>query len=396
MRSLAERFDEVMMRSLAHPLRFLDRGEGCRVWDVDGKVYLDFLAGIAVNSLGYGHPVFVDAVTKQAARLAHISNFFATEPQLELAERLIRLAGATDRGRVWFGNSGAEANEAAFKLARLHNQNGARTRVIALDNAFHGRTMGGLALSGKPQMRSPFEPVPGGVEHIEATIEALESTIDESVAAVFLECIQGEAGVIPLPDDYLVRARELTQRHGALLVIDEIQTGAARTGAWFAFQHAGITPDAITLAKGIGGGFPIGALLTFGDASEVFSQGQHGSTFGGNPLATATANAVLAEIESAQLPGNATRRGEEIRSLVAALGSPLIDEVRGKGLLLGIGLSKPVAKAVASAALDNGLIVNAPNASTIRLAPPLIIGDAEVSEFGERFSRALTSVQAEG
>ena len=386
------RFDRRIMRSIGMPLAKLDHGKGSRVWDDTGHEYLDFLAGIAVNSLGHAHPVFVEAVTAQASRLAHVSNYFTTEPALELAERIIRLAGAGDHGRAWFGNSGAEANEAAFKLARLNNSGGARSRVVALVDGFHGRTMGSLALTGKPHMREAFEPLPGGVEHIPATVEALEAAIDESVAALFVEPIQGEAGVIELPDGFMEAARRLTEQHGALLIVDEIQTGAGRTGEWFAFQHSGITPDAITVAKGIGGGFPIGGLVTFGRASTLYSKGQHGSTFGGNPLATAVSNAVLGEIESAGLVENAAARGRQIRERVESLGSPLVAGTRGRGLLLGIALTEPVATQVTAAAMRAGLIVNAANDSTIRMAPPLIIGDAEIDEFADKISRALDAV----
>ena len=388
------RFDRRIMRSIGMPLAKLDHGRGARVWDAEGNEYLDFLAGIAVNSLGHAHPVFVEAVSTQAARLAHVSNYFTTEPALELAERITRLAGAGEEGRAWFGNSGAEANEAAFKLARLNNSGGARTRVISLVDGFHGRTMGSLALTGKAHMREAFEPLPGGVEHINATIDELERSLDDAVAALFIEPIQGEAGVVELPDGFLVAARELTHRHGALLIVDEIQTGAGRTGDWFAFQHAGITPDAITVAKGIGGGFPIGGLVTFGHASSLYSKGQHGSTFGGNPLATAVANAVLGEIEHAGLVENAALRGRQIRARVEGLDSPLVGELRGRGLLIGIGLTEPVATHVVAEAMRGGLIVNAANDSTIRMAPPLIIDDADVDEFAERFTRALDAVAA--
>lgn len=387
-----QRFDVRIMRSMGMPLAKLERGEGAWVWDDAGNRYLDFLAGIAVNSLGHAHPVFVEAVATQAGRLAHVSNYFMTEPALELAERITRLAGAGDSGRAWFGNSGAEANEAAFKLARLNNSGGARTRVLALVDAFHGRTMGSLALTGKAHMRDPFEPLPGGVEHIPATIGALEASVDDAVAALIVEPIQGEAGVVELPQGFLEAARELTHRHGALLIVDEIQTGAGRTGEWFGFQHAGIEPDAITVAKGIGGGFPIGGLVTYGRASKLFTKGQHGSTFGGNPLATAVANAVLGEIERAGLVQNAARRGAEIRERVLGLGSPLVAEVRGLGLLIGVGLTEPVAGAVVTQAMREGLIVNAANDSSIRIAPPLTIGDAEIDEFAARFERAVRTV----
>lgn len=383
------RFDQHIMRSIGMPLAKLEHGSGAWVTDAAGTTYLDFLAGIAVNSLGHAHPVFVEAVTAQASKLAHVSNYFTTEPALELAERLVRLAGAGPDGRAWFGNSGAEANEAAFKLARLNNSGGARTRVIALVDAFHGRTMGSLALTGKPHMRAPFEPMAGGVEHIPATIEAIEASIDDAVAAVFVEPIQGEAGVVELPPGFLEAARELTLRHGALLVIDEIQTGAGRTGKWFGFQHAGITPDAITVAKGIGGGMPIGGLITFGRASGLYQKGHHGSTFGGNPLATAVSNAVLGEIERAGLVQNAAARGPQLRRRIEAIGSPLVGGTRGRGLLVGVALTAPVAGDVVAHAMRHGLIVNAANDTTIRIAPPLIIGDAEIDEFETRFARAL-------
>ncbi|WIB64505.1 acetylornithine transaminase [Curtobacterium sp. MCBD17_040] len=376
-----DRFGASLMRSLTPPKIMLERGRGCRVWDVDGKEYLDFLAGIAVNSLGHAHPAVVEAVTDQASKLMHVSNYFATPPQLELAERLKRITGAGDAGRVYFGNSGAEANEAAFKLARLNKGDGSRTRILALQNSFHGRTMGALALTGKPALREDFEPMIPGVEHIDSTIEALEAAIDDHVAALVLEPIKGEAGVVDLPEGFLAAARALTEQHGALLILDEIQTGVGRTGSWFAFQGHGITPDAITIAKGIAGGFPIGALVTFGWASDLFSAGQHGSTFGGNPLATRVANAVLGEIETTGLVEAARGKGERIRAGIAAIGSPLVDEVRGEGLLVGIGLTRPVAPAINTAALERGLIVNAPNESSIRIAPPLIVSDAEIDEF---------------
>jgi acetylornithine aminotransferase len=381
-----------LVRSFGDRMALFVRGEGAYVWDADGTKYLDFLAGIAVNALGHAHPTFVEAITAQASTLAHVSNYFATPPQLALAARLKRLAGTGESGRVYFGNSGAEANEAAFKLARLHGRGTDRTRILTLKGGFHGRTMGSLALTGKPALQADFLPMVPGVEHIDATIEALEAAVDDRVAALLVEPIQGEAGVVELPEGYLQAAREITARHGALLIIDEIQTGAGRTGAWFGFQHAGIVPDAITVAKGIGGGFPIGALITFGAASDLFFPGTHGSTFGGNALGTAVGGAVLQEIEASGLVENAARREGELRDGIAALGSPLVAGVRGRGLLLGIGLTSPVAKAVVAAAQQHGLIVNAANDDTIRIAPPLTIGDAEIAAFLELFGAALATV----
>jgi len=386
------RFAAAMMRSAPTPLAVLTRGEGARVWDVEGREYLDFLAGIAVNALGHAHPAFVRAVSEQAATLAHVSNYFATEPQIALVERLERLSGGS---RAYLANSGTEAIEAAIKLARLTG----RSRILSLHGSFHGRTMGSLSLTGKPALQDPFRPLLPGAEQIDTTVEALEAALAAGdVAALVVEPIKGEAGVVELPAGYLAAARELTARHGALLILDEIQTGAGRTGDWFAFQRdlpAGTLPDAIALAKGIGGGFPIGALVTFGAASDLFRAGQHGSTFGGNPLATATANAVLAEIEGAGLVENARIRGEQLRAIVEGIGSPLVTDVQGRGLLLGIGLARPVAHEVADAALERGLIVNAASDARIRLAPPLVIGDAELAEFAELFPAALAAVGGE-
>ena len=387
-----ERFGDAMMGTFAPPLAMLERGEGAHVWDVEGNCYLDFLAGIAVNALGHAHPVLVDAVSRQVATLAHVSNYFASPPQLELAERLRRITGAGDTGRVFFANSGAEAIEAAIKLARLNRGDGRRTRILSLINSFHGRTMGSLSLTGKTALREAFEPLLPGVEHIDTTVAALEAAMDDSVAAIFIEPIKGEAGVLDLPDGFLRRARELATKNGALLILDEIQTGVGRTGTWFAFQQTDVRPDALVLAKGIAGGVPIGALVTFGAASELFQPGQHGSTFGGNPLATAAGNAVLGEIERAGLIENATVIGAKLRALVEAIDSPLITEVRGQGALVGLGLSRPVAGALSAAAFANGLIINAPNDSTIRIAPPLIIGDAELEEFRQKFTIALQAL----
>ncbi len=383
-----ERFAAVMMKSAPTPMAILARGKGARVWDTDGNEYLDFLAGIAVNALGHAHPVFVDAVATQAATLAHVSNYFATEPQVELAERLTRLTGGD---RVFFCNSGAEAIEAAIKLARLHGATGAaKPRILSLEGSFHGRTMGSLSLTGKEALQAPFRPLLPGAEQIPGTIDALAAALAAGdVAALVVEPIKGEAGVVDLPPGYLAEARRLTTEHGALLILDEIQTGAGRTGEWFAFQHEAIVPDAIALAKGIGGGFPIGALVTFGAASDLFAPGHHGSTFGGNPLAMATANAVLGEIEGAGLVENARERGDQLRDRLTHLASPMITDIQGRGLLIGIGLAEPIAHRVVSEALARGLIINAASEHRIRLAPPLIIGDDELAEFDRIFAEAL-------
>jgi acetylornithine aminotransferase len=377
--------------NLGGRLALLVRGEGSHVWDADGTRYLDFLGGIAVNALGHGHPVFVEAVSEQAKTLAHVSNYFATPQQLELAARLKRLAGAGEDGHVFFANSGSEANETAIKLARLHGHATGKKTIISLNGAFHGRTMGSLSLTPKPAYQDPFRPLLPDIAHIDPTIEALEAAIDDTVAALVVEPIQGEAGVLPLPDGFLRRARELTTEHGALLIVDEVQTGVGRTGSWFAFQREGIVPDAMSLAKGIAAGFPLGALVTFG-RNDLFYPGTHNSTFGGNPLATAVGNAVLAEIEDAGLLGNVTARGAELRA--AASQMPLVTGTRGAGLLIGITLAAPVANEVRDAAQSRGLIVNAPTADAIRIAPAYTIGDAEVAEFTTLFADSLAAVAA--
>jgi acetylornithine aminotransferase len=387
-----ERFRDAMFSYAPTPLRVLVRGEGARVWDDQGTEYLDFLAGIAVNALGHAHPVFVEAVSRQAATLAHVSNYFASEPQLELAERLKRLTGGD---AVFFGNSGTEVIEAAIKVSRRTG----RTRILTLEKSFHGRSTGALAITGKDSYRTPFEPLITGPEFLPTTIVALEAAMGPDVAALVLEPIKGEAGVLDLPEGYLAAARELTTKHGALLILDEIQTGAGRTGEWFVYQAegalpAGTVPDLVALAKGIGGGFPIGALVAFGAAKDLLQPGDHGTTFGGNPLATATANAVLGEIERAGLVENARAMGDRIRAGLAALAHPAITDVSGRGLLLGVGLTGPRAGAVATRALELGLIVNAAAEDRIRLAPPLTIDAADVDRFLDLFTQALAATES--
>jgi acetylornithine/N-succinyldiaminopimelate aminotransferase len=377
------RYSTSLMGVFGTPQRVLVRGAGCLVWDADGKEYLDLLGGIAVNALGHAHPFVTSVISSQLATLGHVSNFFTSPTQIALAEKLLDLAHAPAGSKVFFTNSGTEANEAAFKLAR-RNTGGSdkkRTKIIALEGAFHGRTMGALALTAKEAYRAPFEPLPGGVVHIPyGDVEALKNAVDESVAAVFLEPIQGEAGVRPLPPGYLRAARELTARVGALLILDEVQTGIGRTGKWLASEDSGIMPDAITLAKGLGGGFPIGALVTFGDGtSSLLSAGQHGTTFGGNPVATAAALATLHAIESQRVLENVVAVGDYLRAGLAAVDG--VTEVRGVGLLIGFDLDADVAPAVVTAGLEAGFIVNSPGPRTIRLAPPLVLTTEQARSF---------------
>jgi acetylornithine aminotransferase len=371
-----DRYERALMGTFGRPQRVLVRGEGCHVWDADGRRYLDLLGGLAVNVLGHGHPAVTKAVSAQLETLGHVSNFFATEPQVMLAERIRTLAGGD--GRVFFTNSGAEAIETAFKIARRTG----RSRIVAAENGFHGRTMGALALTGKPAIRDPFAPLPGGVIHVPyGDAGALAAVVDAETAAVVLEPVQGEAGVRVPPPGYLEAARKITRRHGALLVVDEIQTGIGRTGEWFAFQREGIDPDVVTIAKGLGGGLPIGACVGLGDAGVLLDAGSHGSTFGGNPIAAAAGIAVLDTIEAENLLANARIVGERLRAGIGALRHRLVAGVRGMGLLLAVHLTAPVAFRAAAAALRTGFIVNPVAADVLRLAPPLILSTDQAREF---------------
>ncbi|WP_285492932.1 acetylornithine transaminase [Actinomadura sp. NBRC 104425] len=358
----------------------LARGEGSRVWDADGNAYLDLIAGIAVSSLGHGHPALVEAVTAQVARLAHSSNLFLHEPEVLLAERLRGLLGGD--GRVFFANSGTEANECALKIAVKHGGAHGRTYLVATENGFHGRTMGALALTGKASIREPFGPFGWDVRFVPyGDAEALEAAVTAECAAVFLEPAQGEAGVVPPPEGYFAEARRICDAAGALLVADEIQSGIGRTGAWFAHQHDGVRPDVLTLAKGLGGGLPIGACIALGPYGEVFAKGDHGSTFGGNPVSAAAALAVLDTIERDGLLANAAEVGKVLADGIAAVSHPLLAGVRGRGLWLGVVLSAPVAAAVEAAARDAGFLVNAVQPDAVRLAPPLILTVGEARSF---------------
>jgi acetylornithine/N-succinyldiaminopimelate aminotransferase len=376
--TLMDRYRAALMNTFGPPQRVLVRGAGCWVWDADGRRYLDLLGGIAVNVLGHAHPALVDAITEQLATLGHVSNFFASEPQIVLAERLSSLLAVDQPAKVFFTNSGTEAVEAAVKLTRRTG----RTKLVSTIGAFHGRSMGALSITWKPAFREPFAPLPGEVIFVPyGDTAALAEVMDEDTAAVFLEPIQGEAGVIPAPDGYLRAAREITQQHAALLVIDEVQTGIGRTGAWFAFQRSGIVPDVVTLAKGLGGGLPIGACIGIGTAADMLGPGQHGSTFGGNPVASTAALTVLDVIEREGLLGNVGTQGERLRAGVRALAHPLVAEVRGEGLLTGIALATPMAGEVVRAGLAAGFIINACTPDTVRLAPAFVIGPEHVDAF---------------
>ena len=376
-----DRYSHAVMDTFGPPQRVLVRGEGPWVWDADGRRYLDLLGGIAVNALGHAHPTLTAAISAQLGTLGHVSNFFASPTQVALAERLIAIAESPAGSRVFFSNSGTEANEAAVKLTRRHSA-GTRPRLLALEGAFHGRSMGALALTHKAAYREPFEPLPPGVEFLPfGDTEALEeafATDGDKVAAIFLEPVQGEAGVRTLPPGYLALARRLTTENGALLVLDEVQSGMGRTGRWFAFQHphigGGIVPDVVTVAKGLGGGFPVGALIAFGEhAAACLGRGQHGTTFGGNPVAAAAALATIGVIDRDRLLAHVGELGEWWRAALAATGSPLVKAVRGEGLLIAVELSAPVAAAVAARALEAGFIVNPCTPDTLRLAPPYVL-----------------------
>jgi acetylornithine/N-succinyldiaminopimelate aminotransferase len=385
--SLQQRWAASMMDNYGTPKVALVRGEGAVVWDADGRAYLDLLGGIAVNALGHAHPAIVAAVTRQIATLGHVSNFFIAEPTVALAEQLLALGGRG--GRVFFCNSGAEANEAAFKLSRRTG----RTHIVATAGAFHGRTMGALALTGQPAKADPFRPLPGDVTHVPyGDVEALRQAVTDETAMVILEPVQGESGVLVPPPGYLAAARDITFAHDTLLALDEVQTGIGRTGYWFAHQADGIEPDIITLAKGLGGGLPLGACLAFGDAARLLTPGSHGTTFGGNPVSCAAGLAVLATIERDGLLEHVKRIPERLRRAIEAIDQPLLAGVRGAGLLLGVVLTRPVSATVADRLLAAGFLVNPVAPDAIRLAPPLILTAEQADAFVDALADALAPV----
>ncbi|MFI5982855.1 acetylornithine transaminase [Streptomyces sp. NPDC051555] len=378
------------------PALALVRGAGAQVWDADGKQYTDFVGGIAVNALGHAHPAVVGAVSAQIASLGHVSNLYASEPVIALGERLLQLFGRP--GKVFFCNSGAEAVEAAFKVGRLTG----RTHMVATTGGFHGRTMGALALTGQPAKQTPFLPLPGEVTHVPyGDVEALRAAVTEDTALVLIEPIQGENGVVVPPPGYLTAAREITRATGTLLALDEVQTGIGRCGQWFEHQaHDGVEPDLVTLAKGLGGGLPIGALVAFGPAADLLRPGQHGTTFGGNPVACAAGLAVIDTIAADGLLGRIKERSEQLRSGIEGAGEgerhPLVSHVRGAGLLLGIVLTEPLAPKVQKAAQDAGFLVNAPAPDVVRLMPPFVLTEAEADAFLRALPGILDAAHGDG
>jgi acetylornithine/N-succinyldiaminopimelate aminotransferase len=390
--ALQKRFAAALMPNYGLPPVAITRGQGCRVWDADGREYLDLIAGIAVSSLGHAHPAIVEAVSRQVAAVAHTSNLYLHEREIELAERLLMLLGAD--GRVFFANSGAEANEAAIKLVRRIAGPG-RPVIVAAERSFHGRTMGSLALTGKESIRAPFGPFGLTVRFVPyGDADALGAAVGPDVAAVFLEPGLGESGVIPAPEGYLRAAREACDTSGALLVLDEIQSGIGRTGAWFAHQAAGVRPDVLTLAKGLGGGLPIGVCVGLGAAGSGFAKGDHGSTFGGNPVACAAALAVLGTIERDGLLAHVTAVGAQLADGVETLRHPLVAGVRGVGLWRAVVLTAEAAPAAEAAARRAGFLVNAVQPDAIRLAPPLILSAAEATEFTAALPGVLDEASA--
>nr|WP_236995315.1 acetylornithine transaminase [Glutamicibacter halophytocola] len=378
---LAERYQQSLLGVFGAPQRVLVRGAGCHVWDADGNQYLDLLGGIAVNTLGHANPLLTSVIASQLATLGHVSNFFTSPSQIALAEKLLEISAAPAGSKVFFANSGTEANEAALKLTRRNagTEEAPRTRVIALEQAFHGRTLGALSLTHKEKYRAPFAPLPGNVTWIPAgDIDALRAAVDETVSAVFIEPIQGEAGVKMLSAQYLQAARDITREAGALLVFDEVQTGMGRTGSFFA--SAPVIPDVMTLAKGLGGGFPIGAMIVFGQENTAWlTPGDHGTTFGGNPVACAAGLAVIHTIESQNLLDQVRSNGHWLREQLAAV--PGISAVRGAGMLTAFELAQANAPKLVAAALEAGFIINATDDSTIRLAPPLVITQEQLGSF---------------
>ena len=375
------------MTNYGTPSRTFVSGKGCVLKDDQGKAYLDFLAGIATNVLGHGHPSVVKAVTQQVSTLAHVSNFFAHPQGLRLASRLQEMTGDS-QARVFFCNSGAEANEAALKISRRTG----KSRIVAAQGSFHGRTMGALSMTGQPSKREPFAPLLKGITHVPyGDLSAMSRAVSKKTAMVIVEPIMGEAGVITPEDGYLAGLREICDRVGALLVFDCVQTGIGRTGQWFGFEHEKVQPDVVTLAKGLGGGLPLGATIAYGRAAELLQPGDHGTTFGGNPIACAAANAVLDVIESKKLMQSAKVFEKKIKKSLSVV--PGVSEVRGRGLLLGIELRTPIAKKVAASMLEAGVIVNAANDQTIRIAPPLIVTTPQIEKFISIFKKVMKEAE---
>jgi len=381
------RWDSSLQNNYGKPSIALVKGKGIVITDADGKSYLDFLGGIATSILGHAHPAIVKAVTKQVSTLSHVSNFYAHPNSIALAEKLISMTGDKN-AKVFFCQSGAEANEAALKLSRRTG----KVRVVAAQGAFHGRTMGALSLTGQPSKREPFLPLIKGVKHVPyGDVEAMRKAVTKKTAMVIIEPIMGEAGVIVPPSDYLQELRSLCDKNGTLLVIDAVQTGMGRTGDWFGYEYSGITPDVITLAKGLGGGLPLGAMIALGKAADLFQPGDHGSTFGGNPVTTAAGLAAIEFIESKNVLNKVEKQGAHLMQELALI--PGVKEVRGAGLLLGIELESLKAAVVSDAMRDAGVLVNAANPTTIRIAPALIVTDAQINKFISIFRKVITDAK---
>jgi acetylornithine/N-succinyldiaminopimelate aminotransferase len=386
-KKMLNRWNSVVQNNYGTPAITLTKGKGIVVTDADGKVYLDFLGGIATSILGHAHPAIVKAVTKQVSTLGHVSNFYAHPNAITLAEKLVAMTGEKN-AKVFFCQSGAEANEAAFKLSRRTG----KVRAVAAQGAFHGRTMGALSLTGQPSKREPFLPLIKGVKHVPyGHVEAMRKAVSKKTAMVIIEPIMGEAGVIVPPIDYLQQLRAICDDKGALLVIDAVQTGMGRTGDWFGYEYSGITPDVITLAKGLGGGLPLGAMIALGKAADLFQPGDHGSTFGGNPVTTAAGLAVIDVIESNKLLNKVKKQGDYLIQELALI--PGIKEVRGAGLLIGIELEALKAPEIATAMRDAGVLVNAANPTTIRIAPALIVTDAQIKKFISIFKKVISDAK---
>ena len=382
-----KRWGSSLQNNYGKPSIALVKGKGIVVTDADGKTYLDFLGGIATSILGHAHPAIVKAVTKQISTLSHVSNFYAHPNAIELAEKLAAMTGDKN-ARVFFCQSGAEANEAALKLSRRTG----KVRVVAAQGAFHGRTMGALSLTGQPSKREPFLPLIKGVKHVPyGDIDAMRKAISKKTAMVIIEPIMGEAGVVVPPPDYLQELRRLCDKNGSLLVIDAVQTGMGRTGDWFGYEYSGITPDLITLAKGLGGGLPLGAMIALGKAADLFQAGDHGSTFGGNPVTTAAGLAAIKFIETQDILQKVEEQGLYLMQELALI--PGVKEVRGAGLLIGIELESLKASEVSDAMREAGVLVNAANGTTIRIAPALIVTDAQINKFIATFRKVITDAK---